>query len=149
MIVILKEDVKSLGKKGEKVKVADGYGRNYLIPRNLAFEADAGSLQQLKEREEAKAQKGQRDLERAKRLAERLEGLAITIPAKSGEGGKLYGAITNVQIAEELSKQHDIVVDRKKIEMKEAIKMLGIYDIVIRVYPEITAKIKVTVHPVE
>ena len=149
MIVILKADVKGLGKKGEKVKVADGYGRNYLLPRQLAFEADAGALQQLEERETIKAEKGKRDLDRAKRLAAELSGITIIIRVKHGEGGKLFGSITNVQIAEELKKQKGYEFDRKRIELKEPIKMIGHYEVVIRIYPEITATINVNVHSFE
>ena len=149
MIVILKSDVKGLGKKGEKVKVADGYGRNYLIPNQLAFEADSGALQQLEERESIKAQKGKRDLERAKRQAAELEGATLIIRAKHGEGGKLFGAITNVQIADELKKQKGFEIDRKRIELRETIKMIGHYEVVLRIYPEVTAKINVNIHPME
>lgn len=149
MIVILKEDVKGLGKKGDRIKAADGYARNYLIPRNLAFEADAGALQQLKEREAARSKKQQRDLERAKQLAADLEGTTIIVTSKHGGGGKLYGAITNVQIAEELKKQKGVEIDRKKIEMPEPIRMIGSYEVVLRIYPEVTTRIKVNVHPLE
>lgn len=149
MIVILKEDVKGLGKKGERVKVADGYGRNFLLPRQLAFEADSGALQELEVRETQKAQKGKRDLERARRQAAELEGTTLIIRVKHGGGGKLFGAITNIQIAEELMKQKGIEIDRKRIEMKENIKMIGHYEVILRIYPEVTAKINVNVHPLE
>ena len=148
MILILKEDVKGLGKKGEKVRVADGYGRNFLIPKGLAFAADDGALQQLQERQTVKEQKGKRDKERAQRLAAELEGVTIIIRAKHGEGGKLFGSITNVHISEELKKQQGIEIDRKRIEVAETIKNIGHYEVLIRVYPEVTATINVSVQPI-
>ena len=149
MIVILKEDVKNLGKKGEKVKVADGYGRNFLIPRGLAFHADEGALQQLQERETAKSQKNQRDKERAQRLAAEMEGLTLVIKAKHGEGGKLFGSITNAMIAEELKKQKGYEIERRRIELSEAIKMIGSYEAVIRLFPEVSTRINVNIHPLD
>lgn len=147
MILILKEDVKGLGKKGEKVKVADGYGRNFLIPKGLAFEADAGALQQLQEKETIKADKQQREQQRAKRIAAELEGLTLIIKAKHGEGSRLFGSITNVHVADELKKQKGIEIDRKKIEIKETIKTLGPHDVVIRVYTDVSVKIHLDVQP--
>ena len=149
MILILKADVSGLGKKGSKVTVADGYARNYLIPKGLAFAADSGALQQLEEKETVQAQKAKREREKAERLAASLEGITLIIKAKHGDGGKLYGAVTNAMIAEELQKQKGFNIDRKKIVLKEAIKMIGHYEITIRIYPEITAKINVNIHPME
>ncbi|MCL2497874.1 MAG: 50S ribosomal protein L9 [Symbiobacteriaceae bacterium] len=147
MILILREDVKGLGKRGEKVTVADGYGRNFLIPRGLAFTANEGALQQLKERETVKEQKELREKERAQRLATQLEGTTIIIKAKHGEGGRLFGSITNVHIAEELKKQRGLEVDRKRIEIKDTIKMIGHYEVTVRLYSGITATININIHP--
>jgi large subunit ribosomal protein L9 len=147
MIVILKSDVKDLGKKGDKVNVADGYGRNFLIPRGLAYIADEGALQQHAVRESQKASKAKRDLERATRLAQELEGIVLVITAKCGEGGKLFGSVTNVQIAEELNKQKGHSIDRKRIEIKETIKTVGPHTATIHIYQGISASITVLINP--
>ncbi|NLN82895.1 MAG: 50S ribosomal protein L9 [Firmicutes bacterium] len=149
MEVILLQDVKGLGKKGEKVKVAEGYGRNFLLPRGLAVEATAAALKKMQEREKNKARKTQREKEKAMALADQLKGVELVIQSKHSEGGRLFGSITNSQIADELSRQHKISVDRKKIELKEQIKVLGVYEIPIRVYPEMTVTLTVRIHPLD
>ena len=149
MILILKQDVKGLGKKGDKIKAADGYARNYLIPNNLAFVADDGALHQLQERETARAQKAKRDLAKAQQLAAELEGMTVMVYSKHGGGGKLYGAVTNQQVAEELKKQKKIEIDRKKIEIREPIRVIGRHEAIVRIHPGITATIFIHVHPLE
>lgn len=149
MEVILTQDVKGLGVKGQKVNVAEGYGRNFLLPRGFAIEASSSALQQIEQREQNKARKTKREKEKALVLAEQLKGVELIISAKHSEGGKLFGSITTSQIADELSRQHKISIDRKKIELKEQIKTLGVYEIPIRVYPETTVTLMVKIHPID
>lgn len=147
MEVIFTQDVKGVGRKGQKLNVAEGYGRNYLLPRGLAIEATAGAVQQMIERDEGKARRLQREKEKALEIAKKLENIIVVIKSKHSEGGKLFGAITTSQIADELSRQHKISIDRKKIELKDHIKTLGVYEIPVRIYPEVVVKMVVKIHP--
>lgn len=144
MKVILKQDVKGVGKKGDLLNVAEGYARNFLLPRNLAMEATEGNMNTLKERQDIQARKKEREHDRAKTLAASLKDVVVTITAKTGEGGKLFGSITSKDIADGLARQK-IELDRRKIELKDPIKLLGSYDVPIRVYPELVVTIKVVV----
>lgn len=144
MKVILTQDVKNVGKKGQVVEVKEGYGRNYLIPRGLAVPADEGSLRKLQHEQAAAASKKAREHEEALRTKERLESLTLVIKAKSGEKGRLFGSITAADVAAEIEK-HGISIDRRKIELEEPIKSLGTYDIAVKVYPGVTARLKVAV----
>lgn len=145
MKVILLKDVKGLGKEGELVNAKDGYARNFLIPRKLAVEATDANLKKWEEDMARKRQKQQEEYERALKLKEKIEDVSIEIKSKAGEGGKLFGSITSKDIAEALKKQHKIDVDKKKIDMKNNIKTLGTTTVEIKVYPEITATLKVNV----
>lgn len=145
MKVILLKDVKGLGKEGELVNAKDGYARNFLIPRKLAVEATDANLKKWEEDMARKRQKQQEEYERAIKLKEKIEDVSIEIKSKAGEGGKLFGSITSKDIAEALKKQHKIDVDKKKIDMKNNIKTLGTTTVEIKVYPEITATLKVNV----
>ncbi|MFS8541007.1 MAG: 50S ribosomal protein L9 [Tissierellales bacterium] len=145
MKVILLKDVKGLGKEGELVNAKDGYARNFLIPRKLAVEATDANLKKWEEDMARKRQKQQEEYERALKLKEKIEGVSIEIKSKAGEGGKLFGSITSKDIAEALKKQHKIDVDKKKVDMKNNIKTLGTTTVEIKVYPEITATLKVNV----
>ncbi len=145
MKVILLKDVKGLGKEGELVNAKDGYARNFLIPRKLAVEATDANLKKWEEDMARKRQKQQEEYERALKLKEKIECVSIEIKSKAGEGGKLFGSITSKDIAEALKKQHKIDVDKKKIDMKNNIKTLGTTTVEIKVYPEITATLKVNV----
>lgn len=147
MEVILTQDVKGVGRKGQKLNVAEGYGRNFLMPRGLAIEATSGAVQQMNERDENKARKLQREKEKAMELAKKLEQVSVVINSKHSEGGKLFGAITTSQIVDELSRQHKISLDRKKIELKDHIKTLGVFEVPVRVYPEMVVKLVVKIHP--
>ena len=140
MKVILLQDVKKLGKKGEIIETAEGYGRNYLIPRGFAQEATARNLKQA-----AAKHKAQVASDEAVVLASQLKKVELTIPVKVGEGGKVFGAITGKNISEAAKAQYDIYIDKKKVEIKDPIKSLGTYDVVIRVHPTITSVIKVHV----
>ncbi|RMG59716.1 MAG: 50S ribosomal protein L9 [Deltaproteobacteria bacterium] len=148
MKVILLQDVENLGKAGDIIEVANGYGRNYLIPKKLAVLADTKNVKMFEHQKRMVEAKVRRMREKAKTLAEKLEGLELTIPAKVGEEGKLFGSVTSSDIAEELSRMgYD--VDRKQIELESAIKSVGEYTVRVRVASGVTAELKVTVTPEE
>ena len=145
MKVILLEDVKKVGKKGEIVEVSEGYGRNVLIKKGQALEGTPANLNNAKQRQASAAHKKQVDADEAKILASQLAKVAVTIPVKMGEGGRVFGSVTAKDIADALASQVKVDVDKKKIEIKEPLKTLGVHDVVIRVHPEITTTIKVDV----
>lgn len=144
MKVILTQDVKSLGKKGDIVEVKEGYGRNFLIPRGLAVAADDSSLRRLKHEKTVQKNKEAREREEAEQIKAQLEQLTLTLRVKTGDKGRLFGSITASDIAAELGKQ-GIEIDRRKIELDEPIKSLGNYTLTVRVYPGVTAQLKVVV----
>jgi large subunit ribosomal protein L9 len=144
MKVILLQDVKDLGKRDNIVNVSDGYARNFLFPRKLAVEASEGAMKEIADKKSSLANKKNMELQAAKELAEKLNKVEVNIKTKTGENGKLFGSITSKDIADLIKNQHKIPIDKKKIVM-DAIKATGIYQIEIKVYPEISAKIKVTV----
>jgi len=139
--IILLEDVKKLGKKGDLVSVADGYARNYLLPRNLAEEATAGGIKQLKQEKAALENKKKKEKELAQEIAEKLSKAKVTLKVKSGDQGKLFGSVTSKDISEALKKQYKVEVDRRKIELSEPIKTLGSYEVDIKLVPEVEAKL--------
>jgi large subunit ribosomal protein L9 len=145
MKVILKADVKGVGKKGEVINASTGYARNYLFPRNLAVEATEGSMKTLEKQRELEAQKRAEELEEARKLAKKLEGMTVEIKVKAGENGKLFGSITSKDISESLKEQYSIDIDKKKIVLSEPIKVAGGYTSEVKVYPEVNAKLKVLV----
>lgn len=145
MKVVLLQDVKGLGKKDSIVEVNDGYARNYLIPRKLAAPLTEGLEKHIREKKEAEQKKKERELLVAKDLANKLEKSQVIIKAKAGENGKLFGSITNKEIAEEIKKQLGIDIDKKKIELEDPIKQVGSYEVSIRLYQGILAKLKVHV----
>lgn len=145
MKVILLQDVKGHGKKGDVVNASDGYARNYLFPRKLAIEATDKNLRELRNRQAAESKRKQAELEEARKQAEALSSLEVVVKAKSGESGKLFGSITNKEIADTLKKQHNIDLDRKKIVLPEPIRSLGSFQLEVKVYPEVTAKLNVKV----
>jgi len=144
MKVLLKEDIPTLGMRGDLVTVVDGYGRNYLIPKGLALEANPSNIKKL-ELEKRRIDVARiKDKERAKSLAVQIEAISLTISHKAGEEGKLYGSVTNMDVAKGLAGK-GVEVDRKKIVLEEPIKSLGEYFVEIKLHPEVTAKVKVTV----
>lgn len=145
MKVILLSDVKKLGRKGATVEVAEGYGRNFLIPRGLAMEATAGNLKTAAVQEQHRQRKHAQEVAEAKALAARLSELTVTIRAKTGDSGRLFGSVTGQDIAEALVKQHSVKIDRRRIELKEPLKQLGTYTVTVRVHPEASADIQVQV----
>jgi large subunit ribosomal protein L9 len=145
MKVILLQDVKGTGKKGDMANVAEGYARNFLIPKKLVVEASEGNVKELQRQKNVDADKKAQSLEHAKDLEQRLKGLTVALPAKAGEAGRLFGALTNKDIGDVLEKDHGIVVDRRKIEIKNAIKTLGEHEALIKLHPDISVSIQIQV----
>lgn len=145
MKVILIQDVKGIGKKGECLEVAEGHARNFLIPRGLVKEATEGNLKSLKVEKDRQAVKAKKIADQAKAEAKKLDGATVRVKARSGEGGKLFGSVTSKDVAEALSAQHKVTVDRRRIEMEEHIKSLGIYQATLRLHPEVVVKIQVLI----
>ena len=145
MKVILLEDVKGLGKKGDLVNAKDGYARNFLLPKGLATEATEGNVKVLKQQKKSEKRKMEAERENALKLKEKLEEITVKIEGKAGEGGKLFGSITTKDIVDELFKQYKIKIDKKKIVMDENIKTIGTTIVDVKVYTEINAKLKVKV----
>ncbi|MBU6137214.1 50S ribosomal protein L9 [Clostridium tertium] len=146
MKVILLQDVKKVGKKGDVVDISDGYARNFLFPRKLAEEANNNNMHILNTKKENERKKKLAEIEAAQKLASELKGKEIKIEAKSGNGGRLFGAITSKDVAELINKQFKLSVDKKKIVM-DTIKVAGSYDIEIKIYPEVSTKMKVIITP--
>jgi LSU ribosomal protein L9P len=144
MKVILLKDVKGTGKKGEVKNVADGYANNYLIKNGLAIEATPANLKQMEAKKRSEAKKKEEELKEAKKLKEKLESITIELSAKAGEGGRLFGSITSKQIAEHLQQSFGIHIDKRKIELEEAIRSLGYTRIPVKLHPEVVATL--TVH---
>lgn len=145
MKVILKQDVKKLGKKDQMVEVSDGYARNFLLPKGLAVEASNENLNIMKNKLDAEKNRKEKEFSNAKELQKKLSEINVVIQAKSGESGKLFGAISNKDIAEHLKNVHKIDIDKKKIVLDEPIKSIGTFNVDIKLYPEVSAKITVTV----
>ena len=145
MKVILLEDVKKVGKKGEIIEVSEGYGRNVLIKKGQALEGTPSNLNNAKQKQASQAHKKQVDNDEAKILASQLAKVSVMIPVKTGEGGRVFGSITGKDISDALASQVGVTVDKKKIELKDPIKKPGTHDVVISVHPEITTTIKVEV----
>jgi len=144
MKLVLLADVKGQGKKGQLIDVSDGYARNYLLPRKLAVEAGAQVLNEMKSKEAAKKHQEEVDLENAKKLKEKIESTQIVIKAASGEGQKLYGAITSKDLAEKLA-EAGIEVDKKKIVLNDPIKAYGNYTVDVKLHPSVVGKINLIV----
>jgi large subunit ribosomal protein L9 len=144
MKVILKQDVEKLGKSGEIVRVADGYGRNYLIPKNIAIPATPGNLKVMELERLASARRDQRDKEAASLLARELVKMVVTIKRRAGEGGTLYGSVTSIDIADFLT-THKIDIDKRRIQLDEPIKSIGEFQVPVRLHREVTVPIKLIV----
>ncbi|MEE1056881.1 MAG: 50S ribosomal protein L9 [Acutalibacteraceae bacterium] len=145
MKVILLQDVKGTGKKGELKEVSDGYARNFLLPKNLAKKATAQAMSELKNAEESKAFKIEEDKKKANAEKAKLEGKSINIKAKAGQGGRLFGSVTAKEISAELKKQFGINIDKRKISIDVDIKAFGTYNAEVKLYTGIVAKVKVVV----
>lgn len=145
MKVILQADVKKVGAKGDIVEVSDGYGRNYLLPKKLAVEANTANLNSAKARAENKARKTQQEADEAKLLGAQLEKISVKVPVRLGKDGKLFGSVSGSDVAKALKDNHSLNVDKRKISIQGDVTGVGIYDAVIKLHPEITTKIKVEV----
>ena len=145
MKVILQEDVKKVGAKGEVVEVSDGYGRNYLLPRKLAVEANVANLNSAKVKAENKARKAQQEADEAKLLGSQLEKISVKIPVRIGKDGKLFGSVGGSDVAKALKENHGLNVDKRKISVQGEVTGAGVYDAVIKLHPEVTTKIKIEV----
>lgn len=145
MEVILLEDVKSLGKKGQIVKINDGYARNYVLPKKLGLEANAKNLNDLKLEKARQAKQAAEELQEAKELAVKVEEKPVKLTMKTGEGGKTFGTISTKEISAEAKKQLGLDIDKKKMKLDEPIKTLGTHIVTVKLHKEVTAKLTVVV----
>lgn len=145
MKIILTRDVTDLGKTGELVNVAEGYARNYLLPRKMAMVADANAMKTLERRKRTLEVKGEHMLAEAQAVADRLRDARVTIAGKAGSGTKLYGSVTSQEIADALEQQHHIKVDKRKIHITDPIKNIGSYEVPIKLHHDVSANIHVEV----
>ena len=145
MKVILLEDVKSLGKKGEIVNVSDGYARNFVLPKKLGVEANSANMNDLKLQKANADKVAQEQLEAARELAEVLKTKEVVLKMKSGEGGRAFGSVSSKEIASAAKTQCGLELDKKKIQLPEAIKALGVYEVNIKLHTKVTGQLKVKV----
>ena len=145
MKVILKQDIKGVGKKNEVINASDGYARNFLFPKNLAVEANAENMSKLQAQKDATQFRKDTEKEDAKKIAEKLTKIMVKVQVKAGENGKIFGGVSAKDIYENLEKQHNIKIDKKKIDLKETIKTLGIHLIDVKLFEGVSGKIKVDV----
>ena len=145
MKVILKADIKGVGKKDEIINASDGYVRNFLFPKNLAVEADNKNMSELKARENSKKYQKNQEKEKAIEISEQMSKITLKIGVKAGENGKIFGGVSSKEIAQELEKQYKIAIDKKKIDLKETIKTVGIRTIEIKLFEGVIGKLKVQV----
>jgi len=144
MKIILQADVENLGKEGDVLEVADGYGRNYLLPKGLAVKATPHNLKQLEKKIRAREEQKKQEFEQAKKLAAKISETTVVVKARAGEKGKLFGSVTNSDLAARLEEQ-GIEIDRRKIDLKEPIKEVGFYTVGVKIHPEVFAELKVHV----
>lgn len=147
MKVILKQDIKGVGKKDQIINAADGYARNFLFPKNLAIPADNGNMNNLKAKNESVAYRKKEDLKEAKKIAEKMKTITVKIPVKAGNNGKLFGGVTAKEIAEALKKDFNIEVDKKKVLLSETIKVAGVTKVDIKLNEGVMASVQVMVVP--
>ncbi len=145
MIVILKKDIKGTGKAGDVIKVSPGYARNMLIPRGLAVEATEGNVRNLEKQKQIQRENEAEAKAKAEKIADKLSKGSVVIKTKAGEGGRLFGSITNKDISEAIEEQFGIKIDRRKIVLDSPIKELGQVSVEAKLYPEVTGKFKVEV----
>ena len=145
MKVILTEDVKSLGKKGDIVNVNDGYARNFILKTNKGIEANAKNLNDLKLKKANDDKIAQEHYEAAVELGKKIEAGKIEVSIKTGEGGKAFGSVSSKEIAQEVKAQMNLEIDKKKVQLKDAIKALGTYEVPVKIHPKVTANLKVVV----
>ena len=145
MKVILLDNIKGVGKKDEVINASDGYARNFLLPKKLAVEANAENMSKLNNKKDANQYRKDMDKKAAEELAVKLKGILLKIKVKAGENGKIFGGVTSKEISENLKSQYNIDVDKKKIELKETIKVLGSFSVNIRLYEGVVGTLKIEV----
>ena len=145
MKVILKQDVHNLGKKNDMVNVNDGYAINFLIPKGMAMEVSATAVNEMKMRQNAEKSRKENELANAKKIQGKINDISLTFISKAGENGKLFGSITSKDISEKLEKEHKISIDKRKINLPEAIKALGTHEIEIKLHQGVSSTLKVIV----
>ena len=145
MKVILLDNIKGVGKKDEIINASDGYARNYLLPKKLAVEANSENLSKLNNKKEAANYRKDVEKQNAEELAKKLKGIMLKIKVKAGENGKIFGGVTSKEISDNLKSQYKFIVDKKKIDLKETIKTLGEFNIDIKLFEGVIAKLKVEV----
>lgn len=147
MRIVLRGDVEGLGRKGDVVDVADGYARNYLVPKGLALRSTAGGEREAADMARSREIKDAKDLTTAQELATRFNGVVLTIPARAGEGGKLFGSVSSSDVADAAKAQANAEVDRRVIELEEAIKTIGTHRVPVRPHPDVLFEMTVEVIP--
>ena len=145
MKVILLENIKGVGKKDEVINAADGYARNYLLPKKLAVEANVENMSKLNNKKEAASYKKDVEKQQAEELAKKLKGILLKIRVKAGENGKIFGGVTAKEIADNLKEQYGFAIDKKKIELKDTIKTLGSFEVSVKLFDGVVAILKVEV----
>lgn len=145
MKVILKADIKGVGKKNEVINASDGYARNFLFPKNLAVEANAENMSKLQAQKDATQFRKDTEKEDAKKVAEKLTKIMVKVEVKAGENGKIFGGVSAKDVSENLEKQYNIKIDKKKIDLKETIKSLGVHNVDVKLYEGVSGKIKINV----
>lgn len=145
MKVILLQDVKSVGKKGDILDANDGYARNFLLPKKMAVVADAANLNNLKLQKSNEAKVAQEQLEEAQRFAKELETKEVVLSIKAGEGGRTFGSVSSKEIAAAFKEQCGVTIDKKKIQLPESIKSFGVYEVKVKLHPKVTGTLKVKV----
>ena len=148
MQVILKQDVKGQGKKGQMVNVSDGYARNFLLPRGLAEVASKENINALKGKQESLEYRKKKELEEANAIAEKMKEIKVVLKAKAGDNGKLFGSVTSKDVSEALTAQHHIKLDKKKFVMPDGIKTLGTTTVDVKIYTGVTGKLEVVVEQI-
>lgn len=145
MKVILQQDIRGKGKRGQMIEVSDGYARNYMLPRKLAVEATADNVNTMRMTDRAQQEKRQREREEAAAIARRMKGMTVTVKAKGGGAGRLFGSVTTQEIADALKQQEGIELDKRKLVLDEQIKTVGLYTVKCKLGYEITAELKIKI----
>ncbi len=147
MKVILLQDIKGVGKKDEVINASDGYARNFLFPKKMAVEANTENMSKLKAKQDSKDFKRVQEKEEAQKIAKKMEGILLKVKVKAGDNGKIFGGVTAKEISESLKEEYNLDVDKKKIELKETIKNIGMITITIKLFDGVIGKLKVDVIP--
>lgn len=145
MKIILLQDEKKLGKKGDIIEASEGYARNYILPKKIGVEANAKNMNDLKLQKANSEKLAQEQLDAAKALAGELETKQVIVKIKAGEGGRAFGSVSTKEIAAAVKEQHDLEIDKKKIQLPEALKSFGSYEVAVKLHPQVTAKLTVKV----